>query len=370
MNEHKILFVRDEQPLCQTIGWALEYRGYQVRSAASPEAATEALVKKNYDLVIAKLTREDIGTLEVLKRARKLNPAVKVMVIGADQHMTFPPEAYQIEVDDYLLMPISPTELWRRVSRCLEKVMDLEIAADSPVDRRGAGLKEPVSNRVMLGLHDIRSSIVSTAASLKLLIRGAYGETNPQVKQKLQELYDKVKSLSDLAYEFMHEAHLANDRIEGEEALDLRQDVIEPVLEELTPEIRGQRITIKNRVDSFPDEMIPLNGNKSALKGVFRNLLNNAIKYGGSGCCIVISLEMQGSKCRLQVYNTGKPVPEEYRPLLFSRQLRRARKEKNDRDGLGLGLYLSRKIIKNQGGDMLYEAKVDGSNFVVSLPRN
>ena len=169
----------------------------------------------------------------------------------------------------------------------------------------------------------------------------------------------------------MQAALSGSNQIEtGGEVLDLQQDVIEPVLEELAPEMQGQQITIKNRLDSFPAYLIPVKGNKLTLKSIFRNLLNNAIKYGGTGCCIVINLEMQGSKCRLHVYNTGAPIPEDYRPLLFSKQLRLARKGKKGHAGLGLGLYLSRDLIKNHGGDIWYEPKVDGSNFVISLPRN
>jgi signal transduction histidine kinase len=38
-------------------------------------------------------------------------------------------------------------------------------------------------------------------------------------------------------------------------------------------------------------------------------------------------------------------------------------------DGLGLGLYLTREIIRKHGGDIWYEAKEHGSNFVFTLPR-
>lgn len=370
MTGHKILFINDGQHLCRIICWALEYRGYQVRSAASPETAIEALVQKNYDLVIAKLTPEDHDRLEVLKRAKKLNPKVKVMVLGADQHLTFPLEAYRIEVDDYLLMPFSPVELWRRVSRCLEKVVDLQ-ASDLSAYAPAPHLNDPMSNRVLLMMHDIRGSVVSAAASLQLLIRGCHGETSPQAAKKIRETYDKVLNLADLVEEFMQEI-LSPDGRPGPkgEILDLRQDVIAPVLKEFAPELRDHQIRINNRLDSFPEDLIPVKGDKPALKSVFRNLLTNAIKYGGQDSCIMIGLEKQGFDYRLNVYNMGKPIPEEYHPLLFSNHSYLHRKSTGDRGGMGLGLYLSRKLIKNQGGDMQYEAKVDGSNFVVSLPQS
>jgi signal transduction histidine kinase len=47
------------------------------------------------------------------------------------------------------------------------------------------------------------------------------------------------------------------------------------------------------------------------LKMVFRNLLRNAVKYGHKEGMIAIGFEDQGSCYRLNVYNSGKPIPEE-----------------------------------------------------------
>jgi signal transduction histidine kinase len=46
------------------------------------------------------------------------------------------------------------------------------------------------------------------------------------------------------------------------------------------------------------------------------------------------------------------------------------RPSNNSRQGLGLGLSLSRDIIQNYGGDIWYEARKGGSNFVISLPQS
>ena len=101
---------------------------------------------------------------------------------------------------------------------------------------------------------------------------------------------------------------------------------------------------------------------------MFRNLINNGIKYGGPGCTIVVDCEMQGSNSRLTVYNTGQTVPEALRSMLFS-PVRSKEPSKKRRQGMGLGLSLSRDIIQNYGGDIWYEAKKGGSNFVISLPQ-
>ncbi len=369
MAKYEILLLGDGSHLFRTIAWVLEYKGYSVRAAASPEAALEALVKKNYDLVIAKLTMAELDGIDVLIRAKRLNPEVKIMVVSGNHEVTFPREAYQIEVDDYIMMPVSPTELWRRVSHCLEslEIVDL-VPTKSTAAPSVAEVNERVLDRLMMMFHDLRGSMVSSAASLKLLIRGRYGEMDIEARSKLKEVSANVNKLILLTEEFMTKAFscLGDDEME-KEMLDLRHDVVNPVLEELTTELRNHQINLENRLSRRPAEVIPVRGSKIWLKSVFRNLVNNGIRHGGDGCTIVIDWQRQGNNCRLNVYNTGKPVPEEYRSLLFSDAVRKLRRAKGP--GMGLGLYFSRDIISKHGGDILYEPKQDGSNFVVTLPQ-
>jgi signal transduction histidine kinase len=273
-----------------------------------------------------------------------------------------------VEVDDYLLMPVSPPELWRRVSHCLEdrEVMDLQSVRSLPANSATSDLAGP---QMMLMLHDIRGAMVSTAASLKLMDRGMYGEMSLKAKAKLHEVTGRIDKTIHLTEDFIGKS--LTDRRPGaqdEEFLDLNEDIAEPVLAELAAEIHSHQITLVNRLDNQPGGRHPVRGNKFWLQCAFRNLLNNGIKYGGGNCTIVVDCEMQGSACLLTVYNTGQTIPKARRSMLFS-QGRNMRPPTRRRQGLGLGLCLSRDVIQNYGGDIWYEAKKGGSNFVISLPQ-
>ncbi len=371
MATYEILLLGDGSHLFRTIAWVLEYKGYAVRAAASPEAALEALVKKNYDLVLAKLNMGELDGIEVLKRAKRLNPEVKVMVVSGNHEVTFPREAYQIEVDDYLLMPVSPTELWRRVSHCLENldIVDL-VPAASLAAQPATAVNKRALDRLMMIFHDLRGSMVSTAASMKLLVRGTFGEVGGAALEKLQEVSGNMDRLICFTEEFMTKAFpCAADQEMEKEMLDLRHDVVAPVLEELGAELRNHQINLDNRLERRPAAVIPVQGGKLWLKSVFRNLINNAIRHGGAGCTIVIDWQKQGANCRLNVYNTGKPVPEKDRSMLFSNFAKKMQRAKGDGSGMGLGLYLSRDIVSQYGGDLRYEPRQGGSNFVVTLPQ-
>ena len=367
MAKHDILLIGDGTNLLKTIGWVLDYKGFVVRVAASPEAALEALVKKNYDLIIAKLTNADRESVDILKRAKRLNPEVKIMVVSGNNEAIFPLEAFQVEVDDYLLMPVSPAQLWRRVNGCLE---DREVLDLQPIKSSAASsvMDELTNPQLMLMFHDIRGSMVAAAASLKLMARGADGKISQEVKAKLREVTGRVENTVQLMEDFIGEA-LVNDRPEArdEAGLDLNDDIVEPVLAELAAEIEGHHITLVNRLSHQPKGNFLVRGSKVWLRSVFRNLINNGMKHGGRNCTIVVDCEMQGSTSRLTVYNTGQSVPAAKRSMLFS-PIRKMRLSKNRSQGLGLGLSLSRDIIQEFGGDIWYEAQRHGSTFVVSLP--
>ena len=242
MTRHDILLIGGGTDLLKTIGWVLGYKGFAVKVTASPEAAVEALVKKNYDLVIAGLTTAEMESLEILKRAKRLNPEVKIIVVSGNDDAIFPLEVYQAEVDDYLLMPVNPTELWRRVSRCLEdrEVVDLQPVTDPAANSGTSDLAEP---HMMLMLHDIRGSMVSTAAWLKLMARGTHGAVSAPARAKLLEAVDGIEKTIRLTEDFIGK-FLTGRRpgARAEDRLDLTEDMVSPALADRAADIQNHPI--------------------------------------------------------------------------------------------------------------------------------
>lgn len=157
--------------------------------------------------------------------------------------------------------------------------------------------------------------------------------------------------------------------VQTTEEVNVQEDVLDPVLQELSGEITGSSGIIHNGLDSLPTEELRLMADRFWLKAVFRNLLRNAIKYGGKGVKIAIGLRDLGTHIQLNVYNSGLPVPEEKRAHLFSRFGRLSSGKDTNMNGIGLGLYLVHEVIRKCGGHIRYEAKKHGSNFVFTLPK-
>jgi signal transduction histidine kinase len=219
--------------------------------------------------------------------------------------------------------------------------------------------------------HDVRGSLLSISATLKLLSRGYYGKMDEAVVHRIRELFSKTSGLIGITEEYLGRSFSVNNDLNTEvESLDLMKDVLIPVLKELSSELKGRRLMIDHRLHAMSNRPISIRTNGIWLKMVFRNLLGNAVRYGHKGGMITIGFEDQGSCYRLSVYNSGKPVPEPYRERLFEKSMGNVNGQngKERAGGTGLGLYLVNKVIQKLGGEIWYEAKENGSNFVFTLP--
>jgi signal transduction histidine kinase len=231
-------------------------------------------------------------------------------------------------------------------------------------------LNEQILNMLTVVSHEIRSPLFSVASTLKLLKTGILGKMDETAKSTASDLHASINKLIGIAEDFLGKVSIIKHDLDIEfTVLNLREDIVDPILEELSSEIEDQNITADIRLGAASASQISVRANKIWLKIACRNLFRNAIKYGGSGCMITFGCEECGSHYRFNLYNSGAPIPVDLRDKVFTKFYRIGNGSKEVFEGMGLGLYLAKEIIQKHGGDIWYEAKKDGSNFVFTLPR-
>lgn len=101
------------------------------------------------------------------------------------------------------------------------------------------------------------------------------------------------------------------------------------------------------------------------LRQIMRNLLSNALKYGGDGVTVRGSIE--GRTYMYAVIDDGDGVPTEIEDQLFERFVHRG-KETGSRGSVGLGLAIVRSLASGMGGSVNYRREDDTTHFIVRLP--
>jgi signal transduction histidine kinase len=229
---------------------------------------------------------------------------------------------------------------------------------------------EKILNILKIMSHDIRSPLTSLGAGLKLLQKGAYGKMEKSVSDEIDQLIEMVEGLTGTLEDSLGRAHSIDGGLEMfQERLQVDRDVVQPVLLELSKEIRSRSITVEEPFASFSGGAPVIMGDRFWLKALFRNLIMNALKYGENGGRISIDFEDLDFQVKMNVHNTGKPVPKKFRSRLFSKFGRISQKDNKSLEGTGLGLFLVKQIVERQGGRIWYEAEKNGSNFVFTLPK-
>ncbi len=115
-----------------------------------------------------------------------------------------------------------------------------------------------------------------------------------------------------------------------------------------------------------PDDLCLSHDSKWTAEAVF-NLLDNAVKYTPVGGKIVVTVEQWEMYAKVNVADTGKGISESNQAAIFRRFYRED--GVHNKAGVGIGLYLARKIITMQGGYIKLSSEVGkGSVFSIFLP--
>jgi PAS domain S-box-containing protein len=216
--------------------------------------------------------------------------------------------------------------------------------------------------------HDLKGPLGSFM-SLTDLLRNNYDDFST-LEQK--ELLDIMIVTSKRIYELLDNLLLWSRAQRGiinfEPAkTDLWQvmDIITPLLES---NAKGKGITIENHI--IRDTYCFFDFNMIAT--VFRNLINNSIKFSYLGGVVSISNmkdETDRNKMIIRVDDNGIGMPEEKIPQLFKIDKNTSTPGTNGEIGSGLGLILCKEFVEKNGGTIWLESKLnEGSTFYFSLP--
>lgn len=121
MGKHRILLVDDDPFILEGIGADLENQGFKVTKAVSGDQAVELLASAAFDLVMTDLVMENVDGIQVLKKAKELQPDTMVIIITGYGNLKSAIEALRNEADDYLLKPCESEEMLYRINQCLDK---------------------------------------------------------------------------------------------------------------------------------------------------------------------------------------------------------------------------------------------------------
>lgn len=157
---------------------------------------------------------------------------------------------------------------------------------------------------------------------------------------------------------------------QGRSVFEKENIELEPLVRDVIKELEYIRSSKGVDVKVEVDENLPrICVDSKKMKMVIENLVGNAIKYSKDGGEVRVDMKRKGRKVMLIVEDHGVGIPEYQHSKIFEKFFRSNNISKYRTEGVGLGLYLVKAILKNFDGDVWFESEIDkGSTFFVSIP--
>jgi len=230
---------------------------------------------------------------------------------------------------------------------------------------KAINLSRRQSNFIDSVTHELKSPIASLKLYLQTLNRR---QLSPSEQEPFYEdMLEDVERLDRLINHLLDAARLAKDRV-GPPPEDVRIDeILRGCAEEVCVRYRRPAEVVK--LDLAPAVVCAA---REDLELIFRNLIDNAVKYADDHQPQVeVALRPEGaSRVLVSVNDNGRGIPQSLRHQIFRRFMRLGSELERDKPGTGLGLYIVRTMVGRLGGKIWMRDRDGGSgaSFEVQLP--
>ncbi|HEX2779546.1 MAG TPA: ATP-binding protein, partial [Gemmatimonadaceae bacterium] len=256
----------------------------------------------------------------------------------------------------------SRAELELRASEAQATAVDLDRAR-----REAEAASRAKSEFLAVMSHELRTPLNAIAGYTELLTMGLRGPLNDAQRRDLDRIRASQEHLLGLI-----SAVLDLSRIEaGRVSYDLQSIPLDSFLAGLdalvAPQAAAKSLTLEHRV---ADPTLGARADREKLRQIMLNLLSNAIRYTPAGGRVIVAAEPRGDQVAITVRDTGAGIPPGQLETIFEPFVQLDRSLTNVREGVGLGLAISRDLARGMGGDLSAESVPGkGSTFIVTLPR-
>jgi signal transduction histidine kinase len=306
---------------------------------------------------------------ELLERARDLsypagatvlNPGFSALVESARLGVAEVREWSYVRADGTTIpieLSVNP-----RLDKTGEIVGYLFVAYDQTKAREVARLKDEF---VGLISHELRTPLSSILGYLELMRDDDETQLSDSQLRYLGVAERNAHRLLRLVGDLLFTAQVES----GKFNLDQKEQDLAPILlasvESARPVAAAAGITLHTNVV----EGLLVNGDSVRLGQACDNLMSNAIKFTPSGGSVTLGLQPDGDNVVITVQDTGMGIAASELDKLFSRFFRASTATRNAVPGVGLGLVITRAIIRAHGGDMGVTSEEGvGTCFSMSLP--
>lgn len=213
--------------------------------------------------------------------------------------------------------------------------------------------------------HELRTPMGAIRANVSMILGGDYGPVNKNLREPLSDIKTSTVRLVQLVNDLLNVARLEGGRMKFSLSEYNIQEIAKSIVSSLAP--LGKEKGLQVRV--LPGDSIVVQADTEKVTQVITNMVGNALKFTNKGA-ITVAVGLRDDLAEVTVHDTGIGIAPEDQNKLFGKFEQIVSAQDGKPAGTGLGLYISRQMIRKMGGEMWIKqsAPGKGSTFAFTVP--
>lgn len=234
------------------------------------------------------------------------------------------------------------------------------IVADVTVQRE---MEERKDDFVNMASHELKTPITSIKLYVDTLLLQLKHSNDHKTKKILVGIQSQTNRLQELVNDLLDVSRLQTGKLMFHKERFRLDTLIDETVDGLQGVTNDHVLTCAKKTPTV------VLADRFRVYQVLTNLITNAVKYSPAGSKIIIRLTKEEGKAVVSVQDFGIGIAKEQHKKIFDRLYQVAEDRGKTFPGFGMGLYISREIIKRHRGSIWVESELDkGSIFLFTLP--
>lgn len=207
---------------------------------------------------------------------------------------------------------------------------------------------------ISMASHQLRTPLTSVKGYLSMVLDGDAGKLKGNQKELLDQAFVSSQRMVYLIADLLNVSRLKTGKFIIDPSPTNLAKVIESEISQLKEVAKGKKVTLTyNKPANFPQLML----DETKIRQVIMNFVDNAIYYTPNGGKVTVEVKEDKSNVYFTVKDDGIGIPQSEQSQLFTKFYRASNARKARPDGTGLGLFMAKKVVNAQGGEVLFESK-------------
>lgn len=360
----RILVVDDQEPNRLLLVEVLDLHGYETIQAASGPEALALVRTAGVDAVLLDVNMPGMGGLEVCRalRGSEDTAALPILLVTALAHREQRLEGIAAGANDYITKPVDRSDLLLRVRNAVQ--MGRLHAALRQQYRRLERLEELRDGLVHMLVHDLRSPLTAITFAVETMRVEAADLGSPQLLADLEMLGRQARVLGEMVTNMLDVSRFEAAAMPLHRAPADLVSVVREALAGLGPGAHASRVAA-----ALPETPAWCEVDAGVVRRVVSNLVENALKFGGSQGRVQVIVESEPEWVAVRVSDDGPGIPREEHERIFEKFGRVESAAGRSVRGSGLGLTFCKLAVEAHGGRIGVVSDAGrGATFWLRLP--